>query len=158
MAYSVAKAESTATGAGQDVRVLTSLRWFAYAAAVCTSSGTLLYCYGATLGSTRQAMVVIHEVSGDGTAVLLGVYLWKHVQRIWRLRKTRPLSWWTGMLGLATWTCATITGIYGQWSPIDAYAAIWWLHAIGSFAAVAITCFHAAYGYREVLFPVRETR
>jgi len=140
-----------------DGRLSTSLRWFACFAAVATTTGTLLFCYERTLGSARNVVAVCHDISGDAAAVLLAVYLWRHVQKTWRMRRTRSISWWTGVAGLSVWVCASITGVYGQMWALDASPWMWWAHALGSFGAIVLMSVHVAYGYRGTLFRSKES-
>lgn len=131
-----------------DVRVSWSLRWFAGGAALCAGSGALLYCYAVTLAPWRTYLVWLHDASGDAAVVLLGVYLVQHVQRTWPLRGDRALPWWTGLAAVGAWVIASATGVYGQWVPLERYSLIWWLHSLGSLAAVVLAGFHAVSGFR----------
>jgi len=133
---------------GRDVRLTRSLQAFAWTAAVCATSGTLLYCYPEALRRVQGPMIIIHDVTGDLAAVLLGVYLVFHLGYAWWMRRMYPISWWSGIAGLAAWIATIITGIYGQFAPLAQGSIFWWIHGIGSLLAVVIVCGHAAYGYR----------
>ncbi len=141
----------------QSGRLSTSLRWFAWLAAVATTTGTLLFCYEQTLGPARNIVAVCHDISGDAAVVFLAVYLWRHVQKTWRMRRSRSVSWWTGVAGLSVWACASITGVYGQMWALEASPWTWWGHALGSFGAIVLMSVHVAYGYRATLFRSKES-
>lgn len=135
-------------GSPRDVRLTRSLRWFAYSASVCTTTGTLLYCYDESLAVIRSPLIWTHNISGDLALILAGVYLFGHLRRTWRLFSIRPLSWWTGAIAVLCWILIAIGGIWGQFAPLDRYSVLWWTHAVGGIAAVVLTSAHAAYGFR----------
>ena len=134
-----------------DARITRSLRWFAYMASVCAVTGTFLYCYDVSLAPVRGPMIIAHDVSGDCTVALLGVYLIGHLARTWGLRRARPLSWWTGVVAVAAWAVTAVGGLWGQFAPLERYSPLWWTHAIGSLAAVIVAGGHCAYGFRAKL-------
>ena len=134
-----------------------SLRWFACAAAMSACSGTLLYCYARQLGTGHSAMAAVHEVSSDAAMVLLALYLWEHVSRSWRLRRSRAAAWWSGVAAAVAWVAAGASGVYGQFSSLCDATVVWWLHVIGSFAAVVLVCGHAALGFRAQCVMVEGT-
>lgn len=138
-------------GSLRDVRLTRSLRWFAYSASVCATTGSLLYCYDDSLAVIRSPLVWTHDVSGDLALLLLGVYLFDHLKRTWRMLLTRPISWWTGAVAVLCWILIAVGGVWGQFAPLDRYSVLWWTHAAGGVAAVVLVCAHAAYGFRAKL-------
>ncbi len=137
------------------VRMSRSLKWFAYTAAAATSTGTLLFCYGNTLGDFKPIMIEAHELTGDAVVVTLGVYLWYHVGRTWRLRRVRPVSWWTGLAGGLCWVVSIVTGVIAQIFGMGDAVLLWWAHALASLMAIVVVCFHAACGFRAGVVQMR---
>jgi hypothetical protein len=148
MSTTIGLAHLPSSVAPRDRRLTKSLSSFAVSGAVCVSSGTLLYCYAESLSAWRSGIVIVHEVSGDVTAAFLVVYLVVHLARAWRMSAQRPVSWWSGLLAMVSWGVATVTGVIGQFTSLDASPALWWMHAIASFVAAASACFHVAKGFR----------
>lgn len=148
----IAKQAAPARDAKGDVRITRSLKWFAYAASICATTGTFLYCYDESLALVRAPLIWTHDVTGDIALLFLGVYLMDHLKRTWGLRKSRPISWWTGVFAVAAWLLTAVGGVWGQVAPLVRYSPLWWTHAVGSVAAVVVASGHAAYGFRAKLF------
>lgn len=131
-----------------EVRVIASLRWFAYAASISACSGAVLFCYWNQLGRTRAAVSLLHQISSDATLLLLVVYLVNHLRRVWWQRQTRRVTWWSGIVATAAWVVSGAAGVYGQLLPLRDTSAVWWIHVVGSFGAFVFVCCHAAHGFR----------
>lgn len=119
----------------------------AVCAGVATASGTLTYCYPATLGSLRGGLLVLHEISGDAALLFSGLYLAAHLPRVWSMQRRR-LSRWSGFAGTGLWAVAALTGVYGQLVPIAGTSAVWHVHVWSSLAAVLAVAGHGAWGLR----------
>jgi len=139
---------SPAHRALRDHRITRPLRLFAVAAGLSVCAGTVLICYGRTIGAYREPVEWLHEYSGDLAGAFLLWYLWLHVRRTWPMRRARPVSWWTGITGLTGWAVALVTGVYGQFLPLE--GIWWWTHAAASLVSVVAVLFHSALGYRAL--------
>lgn len=144
-------------GDGSGVVLSRSLRWFAYTSAAAASTGTLLFCYRTTLADFKPAMITAHELTGDAVVLAMGIYLWLHVGRTWRLRRGRAVSWWSGLVGGLCWMVSIVTGVYAQVWGMGESTLLWWVHGLASFVAIVVVCFHAAYGFRASVIQMRGT-
>jgi hypothetical protein len=113
--------------------------------AATTATGT--YSYPETLKAIRGPMIFIHDASGDIALVISGMYLWNHLTRTWRMKKQRT-SRWTGIIVVALWCVAGVTGLYGHFLPLEHGGWPWRLHFVCSVATIVIVCFHGAWAYR----------
>ena len=155
MAEAIGEAGKAMPGGG--VRMSRSLKWFAYTASAAASTGVLLFCYRTTLGDFTPMMIEAHELTGDAVVIAIAVYLWFHVGRTWRMRRGRPVSWWTGLAGLTCWATSIVTGVYAQMLGMGDAVVLWWVHALTSFIGIVVVCFHAAYGFRASVLQIRGT-
>ncbi len=138
------------TAATRDVPGRFARRWLvalAACAGVASASGTLTYCYPATLGSLRGALLVLHEISGDAAVLCSGFYLAVHLRRVWSMKRRRA-SRWSGFAGAGLWAVAALSGVYGQFVPLAGQSALWHVHVWSSLAAVLAVAAHGAWGLR----------
>ena len=148
MESSAPSATSRAAGNKEPARrPLIALSVFA---AIAATTGTMMYAYPETLASIQPAMVLIHDLSGDGMLIAAIVYLVIHLRRTWRMKKLL-VSRYTGLTIGALLAVTGITGIYGQFIDMPSRSPISLLHGVAAIATIALACFHGAHGLRRKL-------
>lgn len=128
-------------------RARTYLYWLGAMAFIAATTATMTYSYPETFGLIEGAMIVTHDAAGDIAIVISVLYLFNHLSRTWKMKK-QVISRWSGILVVALWAVAGLTGLYGHFVKLEDGTLVWLIHAWFAIIVTIIACAHGAWAYR----------
>ncbi|MCP4500581.1 MAG: hypothetical protein GY822_11530 [Deltaproteobacteria bacterium] len=111
------------------------------------SAAMCVYSYPETLAEYQPTLMWIHDVTGDLSFLLTGIYLYAHLSRVWRMKKL-GVSRYSGILLVGIWGVACVSGVAGQFLVLRNIPWLWNVHFSTSLVSIIVVCFHGAWAYR----------